>query len=108
MVDSVTAEIDRRLAVTRVPGSPNNIIAIDLHEWAVEYLREHDEELEQFAELVGKPHWNLWMMDTELKDALFAVLEFRPEAVGFMCGTVNSFAIQGSWCQRTSCRLAAK
>ena len=88
------AEVARRLAATLRPGSPNAITAAQLREWAVEYLTEYDEELGRFPRLVGKPHWNLWMMDAQLEDALFSVLVFRPTGVEFLCGTGDAFAIK--------------
>lgn len=95
MADGVADQIDRTLAATRVPGSRNKISAADLRQWAIEYLGEHDEEVARFPELAGRPHWNLWMMDTDLEDALFAVLVFGPTGVRFVCGTGNSFDIRG-------------
>src|SRR5262245_26421927 len=84
MADVIAAEIERTLAATRVPGSRNKLAAADLRQWAVEYLNDRDEELARFPHLAGQPHWNLWMMDTELEDALFAVLVFGPSGVRFV------------------------
>jgi hypothetical protein len=95
MTDTVAAEIERTLAATRIPGSRNKITAADLRQWAVEYLGDHDEELVRFPELAGQPHWNLWMMDADPEDALFAVLVLGPIGVRFVCGTGNSFDIRG-------------
>ena len=96
MAEAVAAEIDRTLAATLVPGSPNTITAAELREWAVEYLADHDSELARFPELTGQAHWNLWMMDAELDDALFAAVVFAPSGVQVVCGTGNSFDIR-SW-----------
>jgi hypothetical protein len=90
----VAAEIDRCLAATRVPGSPNEFTAAEVRDLAVEYLRDRDEELRSHPWIAGEPHWNLWMADAELEDALFAVLVFRPAGVEFVCVTGNSFAIR--------------
>jgi hypothetical protein len=94
MTAGVAGEIDRRLAAARVPASPNEFSAAALREWAVEYLRHYDDELARFPQLVGRPHWSLWMMDAERDDALFAVLAFRSDGVGFFCGTGDSFAVR--------------
>ena len=92
--DQPEAEVARRLAATLRPGSPNSMMAAQLREWAVEYLTEYDEELGRFPGLVGKPHWNLWMMDARFEDALFAVLVFRAGGVEFLCGTGDAFAVK--------------
>jgi hypothetical protein len=94
MVGGVEADIDRRLVLTRVPGSPNEFTAAEVRTLAVEYLRDRDEELRAHPWIAGQPHWNLWMADTELEDALFVVLVFRPTGVEFVCGTGNAFAIR--------------
>ncbi len=96
MVQQVAAEIDRCLTTTRVPGSPNKNTAAELRELAVEYLGDRDVELRVHPWIAGRPHWNLWMCDSDLDDALFVVFAFRPEGVEFVCGTGNSFAIR-SW-----------
>jgi hypothetical protein len=93
-LDDVTADIDRRLAATRVPGSPNEFTAAEICDLAVEYLGFHDEEVRGLPEIAGQPHWNLWMADARLEDALFAVLVFRPGGVEFVCGTGDAFAIR--------------
>ena len=77
-------------------GSRNAISAADLRDWAVEYLAEKDQEFARFPELVGMPHWNLWMIDAELDNALFAVLVFGRNGVRVLCGTGNSFDVL-SW-----------
>ncbi|VTU01114.1 unnamed protein product [Gemmataceae bacterium] len=96
MAEAVAAVIDRTLAATRVTGSRNAITAADLREWAVAYLAEKDLEWAHFPELVGQPHWNLWMMDAELDNALFAAFVFGTAEVRVVCGTGDSFAIR-SW-----------
>src|SRR5689334_13510119 len=88
------AEIARRLAATLRPGSPNVFTATKLREWGIEYLIEYDVELGRFPELAGKLHWNLWMMDVQFEDALFATLVFRPGGLEFFCGTGDAFAIK--------------
>jgi hypothetical protein len=94
VAEAVAAEIDRRLAATRVPGSPNDFTAIEIRDMALEYLQDHDEEMRQFPEIAGQPHWNLWMADARLEDALFAILVFRPGGVEFLCGTGDAIAIK--------------
>ncbi len=92
---NVGDEIAKRLAATLTPGSPNRISAQEMKEWAVEYLGDYDDEVARFPELVGQPHWNLWMMDARYEDALFAVLIFRPDGAEFFCGTSNGFQVKG-------------
>lgn len=93
-MDEVADEIDLRLQAACVPGSSNCVTASEIREWTVEYLREYDGELAKFPRLVGKPHWNLWMIDGESENALFAVLAFHPDRVEFHCGIGNSYAVQ--------------
>jgi hypothetical protein len=92
--EGVAAEIDRRLAAVRVANSRNSMSASELRGWTVDHLSEYDQELVRFPESAGKSHWNLWMIDTEFEDALFAVLVFHPSEVEFFCGTGNAFAIK--------------
>jgi hypothetical protein len=89
------AEIDHRLAATLQPGSPNVIRAAELREWAVEYLTDYDEELDRFPELVGESHWNLWMKDGSLQNAMFAVLVFQSSGVKILCGTGKASSVKG-------------
>ena len=90
----MVAEMARRLETTLVAGSPNRISAEQMQSWVVAYLRDKDEDLAQFPRLVGKPHWNLWMMDLRLEDALFVVLIFRTDGLEFFCGTGNAFEVK--------------
>lgn len=92
--EQIKAEIARRLASTSRPGSPNSISADEVRDWAIEYLANYEDELARFPVLVGKAHWNLWMMDTRPEDALFAVLVFRADGVEFFCGTGVAFAVR--------------
>ena len=92
---TVEVEIARQLDATTAPGSPNRISTQQLKEWAVEYLRDYDDNLARFPALNGQPHWNLWMMDARYEDALFAVLIFRAEQLEFFCGTGNGFQVKG-------------
>ena len=86
-VEAIATEIDRRLEAVRPTGSPNPITAVDLREWAAEYLRHHDDVTARHPDLAGCPHWNLWMR-TELDgNSLFAVLAFWPHGMDFYCGT---------------------
>jgi hypothetical protein len=92
--NAVDAEIANRLAAAPAPGSPNRLSAQQIKEWAVEYLRDYDDELTRFPELVGQAHWNLWMMDARSEEALFAVLIFRADEVEFFCGTGIAFEVK--------------
>lgn len=90
----VAVDIDRILAATGVPGSPNEFTAAEIRGLVVEYLQDYDEEVRRFPDLAGQPHWNLWMADARFEDALFAVLAFRPGGVEFLCGTGDACAIK--------------
>jgi hypothetical protein len=92
--EQTEAEVGRRLAAAHRPGSKNEITAVELCQWAVDYLAEYDTELRRFPELAGQPHWNLWMNDAQFQDALFAVLVFRPGRLEFLCGTGDAYAIR--------------
>ena len=91
---TVEVEIARQLDATTAPGSPNRISTQQLKEWAVEYLRDYDDNLARFPALNGQPHWNLWMMDARYQDALFAVLIFRDDGMEFFCGTGNAYEVK--------------
>jgi hypothetical protein len=90
----VATEIGRRLEATAVPGSPNRMTAESVRERAGEYLTSHDEDVANYPEQAGESHWDLWMMDANYTDALFAVLVFGQEGVEFFCGTGNSFDVR--------------
>jgi hypothetical protein len=90
----VETEIAALLQATCAPGSPNRITVSQLRDWAIDYLKEYDYELQRFPDLVGQPHWNLWMDDSRFEDPLFAVLIFRTDDVEFLCGTGNAFEIR--------------
>jgi hypothetical protein len=92
--EQTEVEVARRLAEAHRPGSPNDITAVELRDWAVEYLSKYDMELMRFPELGGEPHWNLWIVDTRSEDALFAALVFRPGGMEFFCGAGDAFAIK--------------
>lgn len=94
MANSVADDIADRIAATRVPGSPNNFTVPELRELVVEYLGRHDEELGEQCFLKYQPHWNLWMSDGRLEDALFVVLVFRSDSMEFVCGTGPAFDIR--------------
>jgi hypothetical protein len=94
VAEAVAAKIDRALSAARVPGSRNSISVADLRGWVVEYLSEKDQEFALYPHLAGQPHWNLWMMDAELDDALFAAVVFVPAGLRVVCGTGESFAIR--------------
>ena len=90
----VEATIARVLEATTVPGSRNRFEAGELRELAVGYLNDYDEELARFPDLAGQAHWNLWMNDADLNDALFAVLIFRESGLEFFCGRGDAYAVK--------------
>jgi hypothetical protein len=92
--EQTEAEITRRLTAALQPGSPNGISAGNLRKWVVGHLQRYDDELANFPDEVGKPHWNLWMIDKRAEDALFAVFVFRSSGVQFFCGTGEAFAVK--------------
>ncbi|MEQ8789868.1 MAG: hypothetical protein RIC55_26475 [Pirellulaceae bacterium] len=86
--------VARRLEETGRPESPNQISLDELRRWAVAYLDEYDEELTRFPDFAGQTHWNLWMRDVQLEDALFVVLVFRADEMEFICGTGDAFQVK--------------
>src|SRR4051794_13172734 len=77
------------------PNSPNRVTPAQLREWALEYLRERDDEAHQFPELAGQSHYTLWMADYELdRHAFFVVAIVRPAGIGLLCGRGNSYEIR--------------
>jgi hypothetical protein len=75
-------------------GSPYEVSAGEVRAWAINYLSIYDEEVAESPDLLGKPHWDLWMKDDRLEDALFAVLVFGDTTVQFICGTGDPYAIR--------------
>jgi hypothetical protein len=61
----------------------------------VEYLNDFDEELVLHPELTHSGHWNLWMDDTDLNDALFVIVIVRPSGLEFFCGRGKARAVRG-------------
>jgi hypothetical protein len=94
MAISVADDIADRIAAARVPGSPNNFTVPELRELVVGYLGSHDEELGEQCFLKHQPHWNLWMSDGRLEDALFVVMVFRTDSMEFACGVGSAFDIR--------------
>jgi hypothetical protein len=90
----IEAEINRRLSAAVAADSPNRITARELREWAREYLGMIDEDVELHPESASRPHWDLWMRDGRLDDALFVVMNFRDDCVEVYCGSGNAFAIR--------------
>jgi hypothetical protein len=92
----VGAEIERRLRDARAPGSANRITARQLREWTRNYLKSRDEDIKLHPEAAGWPHWDLWMMDREWENALFAVISFwpPPRGIEFFCGTGGSSPVR--------------
>jgi hypothetical protein len=90
----IEAEINRRLGVAVGPDSPNRVLARELREWARAYLGMTDEENTFHPEDAHRPHWDLWMRDRRLEDALFIVMNFRADCVEVYCGSGSAFAIR--------------
>src|SRR5262245_2349483 len=90
---AIEAEIDRRVAKTIAPDSPNRITGREVRDWAREYLVSVDEELQTNPEVADLPHWNLWMNDGRYQDALFVVLLFRSDCIEYFCGIGVSYDI---------------
>jgi hypothetical protein len=90
----IGAELYRRLEAARIPGSENRITSQNLREWACDYLGRRDEEFGGNSAQARRPHWDLWMKDGDLENALFAVLLFRPTEVEFFCGTGDSYQVR--------------
>ena len=90
----VEAEINRRLSAAVAADSPNHVAARELREWARSYLGMMDEEDYLHPADAHPPHWDLWMRDGRLDDALFVVLNFRADCVEFYCGSGYVFAIR--------------
>lgn len=90
----VVAEIDRHIAAAVAPDSPNRMAAHELRELARGYLARVDREDDEFPGDADLPHWNLWMRDRRLDDALFVALIFRRGGVEFVCGSGYAFDIR--------------
>ncbi|MEX2119865.1 MAG: hypothetical protein WD847_09745 [Pirellulales bacterium] len=75
-------------------GRPGDFTATELRDLVVEYLNDFDEELARHPELADSGHWDLWMDDTDLNDALFAVVIVRPSGLEFFCGRGRGRAIR--------------
>jgi hypothetical protein len=90
----IEAEINRRLGAAVAADSPNRITAGELREWARRYLGMMDEEDALQPEDDHRPHFDLWMRDGRLADAVFVVLNFRADCVEFYCGSGYAFTIR--------------
>jgi hypothetical protein len=82
------------LAPVTGPGRPGSFSASELKDLVVEYLDDYDAELARDPKLAGSGHWNLWMNDTDLNDALFVVVMVRPSGLEFFCGRGTARAIR--------------
>jgi hypothetical protein len=75
-------------------GRPGGFTVPELRDLAVEYLNDFDEELVRHPELADTGHWDQWMDDTDLYDAVFAVMIVRPSGLEFFCGRGTARAIR--------------
>jgi hypothetical protein len=87
--------VERKLAriLAAAPG-PGSFSVPELRDLAVEYLDAYDEELARGPDLAGRPHWNLWMSDADLKDSLFVVMVVRRDGLEFFCGRGTARAVR--------------
>jgi hypothetical protein len=99
----IEAEINRRLGAAVAADSPNRIAAHEVRDWARRYLACLEAEAAnspRWARKARRPHWNTWMRDGRLADALFAGLVFRRNSVAFFCGSGYSFDARRVWGMR--------
>jgi hypothetical protein len=90
----VERDLARMLASLNEPGRPGNFTVPELRDLVVEYLNDFDDELARHPQLAASGHWNQWMDDTDLNDALFAVVIVRPSGLEFFCGRGRARAIR--------------
>lgn len=82
------------LASVNEAGRPGSFTVPELRDLVVEYLNDFDDELALCPSLADSGHWNQWMDDTDLNDALFAVVIVRPSGLEFFCGRGQARAIR--------------
>jgi hypothetical protein len=82
------------LASVTESGRPGGFTVPELRDFVVEYLNDIDEELARDPEVYADGHWNLWMDDTDLNDAVFVVAIVRPSGLEFFCGRGTARAIR--------------
>jgi hypothetical protein len=75
-------------------GRPGGFTVLEMRSLIVEYLNDFDEELARHPELADSGHWNLWMDDTDLNDAVFVVAIVRRSGLEFFCGRGTARAIR--------------
>jgi hypothetical protein len=93
----IEAEINRRLGAAVAADSPNRIAAHEVRDWARRYLACKDEEAAKSPRKPRRSHWNAWMRDGRLADALFAGLVFQRNGIEFFCGSAYSFDVRHVW-----------
>lgn len=93
-IRSVESDLEHLLSLVTGPNRPGHYSPAELRDRAVEYLDDYDEELERYPEQRTESHWNLWMDDADLNDALFVVLIVRPSGLSIFCGRGESYPIR--------------
>jgi hypothetical protein len=76
-------------------GSRNRVSVADLRDWALEYLHEYANEVARFPGLIHKPHWNLWIPDSNREsESLFVIMVFRSSGIEVACGTGENSVVR--------------
>lgn len=91
---AVERDLARMLASVTKTGQPGNFTVSELRDLVIEYLNDFDEELARHPELADTGHWDLWMDDTDLNEAVFVVVIVRPSGLEFFCGRGTARAIR--------------
>jgi hypothetical protein len=76
------------------PGRRGSFSVPELRDLAVAYLNDYDEELTGHPEWAADSHWNLWMNDTDLNDALFVIALVGQDGLEFVCGRGTARAVR--------------
>jgi hypothetical protein len=91
---SVEQRLTQMLEAASEKDSPGRFTASELRDFAREYLDDYDEELARDPELAGESHWDLWMNDANLHDALFVIMIVRPDGLEFFCGRGQAYDVR--------------
>jgi hypothetical protein len=91
---SVEQRLTRMLEAASEKDSPGRFTASELRDFAREYLDDYDEELARDPELADESHWDLWMNDADLHDALFVIMIVRGDGLEFFCGRGQAWDVR--------------